>query len=784
MKYMFISLKNTASFDLKPGQKFKMLIALTLLIFSGVFVEINACNVKPSFSYSLFSNCGTPSGVTLKNTSKGSFAPKAKYFWKINNIAVDTTIGLDSIRTLLKGAGTYYVKLFSRDSTGCLDSTSATTITVTTKASKIQDQNGAYSYAPVFMNCLQYGTDPDTFRIKVIPQDTLKKLVIIWGDGTVDTSTKTLKSGQAVSHLYNKLGTFTYKIVTTNGSCRDTVYGTLYNQRVPSAGIIGPPTGSNRGCVPHIIRVINNSFNITDNTMFTWEFGDGKTYESGGGSAKDTIYHKYTTGVCGATLKITARNVCGSSFTTWNPVDISDRDIAKVSYDISCDPKLPYVFHNLSIDRYCLVPDIKQYFWDFGDGTTIGWTNSKADVTHVFKGEGDFFVKLIARNSCGDDTTIIPVKVTYLPRVGFVYNSNYGCKPLTVNVADTSKGRGITRLWTVTDKSGTVTFTDSSKTLVFSNPGKYSIKLTVTNICGTVSKTIPVYIKDYSKAAMGIITSGCAPLKVTFKNNSTSDYNTAKYFWDFGDGTNSTVKNPANKIYTIPGTYTVKVAVTDSCGSDTAKQTIQVYGLPVAAFTGDTVKCTFDSLTFNNLSSNAANYIWRFGDLSSDLVKNDLTDTKYEYSKTGTFTVRLIASSGSGCADTSTMKVKIQPGAKAVFTTNKEYACAPTTFKFTNQSFYANEYFWYVNGTLASKSLNLSDTFLKFDSTVLSVKLKVTNTSGCQNDSVTHLVFTPKNPKAIITNNDEKGCGPLSVTFDNASTNATKYSWTLGNGLS
>ncbi|MBC7425856.1 MAG: PKD domain-containing protein, partial [Bacteroidia bacterium] len=160
------------------------------------------------------------------------------------------------------------------------------------------------------------------------------------------------------------------------------------------------------------------------------------------------------------------------------------------------------------------------------------------------------------------------------------------------------------------------------------------------------------------------------------------------------------------------------------------------------------------------------------------------TDTKYEYSKTGTFTVRLIASSGSGCADTSTMKVKIQPGAKAVFTTNKDYACAPATFKFTNKSFYANEYFWYVNGTLASKSLNLSDTFLKSDSTVLSVKLKVTNTSGCQNDSVTHLVFTPKNPKAIITNNDEKGCGPLSVTFDNASTNATKYSWTLGNGLS
>jgi PKD repeat protein len=61
-------------------------------------------------------------------------------------------------------------------------------------------------------------------------------------------------------------------------------------------------------------------------------------------------------------------------------------------------------------------------------------------------------------------------------------------------------------------------------------------------------------------------TTGIAPLKVHFTD--TSDTTPWKWSWDFGDGTNSTEKNPVH-IYKKPGTYTVNLTVWNDLGSDT-----------------------------------------------------------------------------------------------------------------------------------------------------------------------------------------------------------------------
>ncbi|MBR1368723.1 hypothetical protein RJ53_04045 [Methanocalculus chunghsingensis] len=66
-------------------------------------------------------------------------------------------------------------------------------------------------------------------------------------------------------------------------------------------------------------------------------------------------------------------------------------------------------------------------------------------------------------------------------------------------------------------------------------------------------------------------TSGETPLSVRFTDESTGDITT--WQWTFGDGTTSTDQNPT-KIYTIPGTYTVSLTVSNAIGSDT-KEKIQ-----------------------------------------------------------------------------------------------------------------------------------------------------------------------------------------------------------------
>lgn len=60
-------------------------------------------------------------------------------------------------------------------------------------------------------------------------------------------------------------------------------------------------------------------------------------------------------------------------------------------------------------------------------------------------------------------------------------------------------------------------------------------------------------------------TSGTAPLKVTFTDQSTEK--PATWQWDFGDGQTSIDQNPTHT-YVSAGTYTVKLTVKNKTGSD------------------------------------------------------------------------------------------------------------------------------------------------------------------------------------------------------------------------
>ncbi|MES2618897.1 MAG: PKD domain-containing protein [Bacteroidota bacterium] len=760
----------------------KNLVLKSLVLFGFILLGKNthACNIAPVFTYNTSHTCGIPTIVKVKNTSTGTYSKKATYWWKVNNFTIDSTKGLDSTVLYLKNVGSNSIKLFVKDSTGCIDSSSAATVTVTTNAKQIVDQIGNPSYNPYWIHCIQYITDPDTFSIRFTSNDTLKQLKIFWGDGNSDLTGADVAPNTVKSHLYSSLGVYTVKIVTVNGSCVDTVYGTVYNQRQPTAGIIGPPSGSNRGCVPFVLRIVNNSYNISDNTTFSIDWGNGDKDNFAAGAYADTIYHRYTKGVCGAIIELKAQNACGSSITSWNPVDVSDKDKAKWDVSGSCDPTKDWVFQNLSSDRYCLLPDPKEYFWDFGDGTTVGWITSKADQRHKYAVEGDYIITLIAKNGCGKDTYQSKIRVYHTPKAGFVYNLNRGCKPLVLNVTDTSKGRGYTRTWTVTDKNGSQTFTDSILSYTFYNSGVYSIKLSITNPCGTSSTTQTIYVNDKPTAKFATINGSCVPLNVAYTNTSTSFFTNPSYSWDFGDGTTSTLKSPASKIYTTAGNYTVTLVVKDSCGTDTFKQTFTAYGLPKSIISGDTVGCTFDSLKFINNSTNANQFDWTYGDYTSGTTSATGLH-KHMYSLAGSFQVRLIAGTGSGCKDTSFHNVRIKPGAKALFSINQPYACAPATFKVVNNSIYGKDFRWYANGKLISTNLNPADSILNTDSTIVRLKLIATSASSCQGDSIEKIYFTPKNPKAIIGNKDS-GCGLLKVVFNNASTNAYTNNWTLGNG--
>jgi gliding motility-associated-like protein len=85
---------------------------------------------------------------------------------------------------------------------------------------------------------------------------------------------------------------------------------------------------------------------------------------------------------------------------------------------------------------------------------------------------------------------------------------------------------------------------------------------------------------DVDAAFTSSVTSGTAPLSVSFQSQSTPTG--ADHAWTFGDGDGSSAPSPSHT-YLSPGVYPVVLTVTASGCSVTAQSTITVLGEPVEA---------------------------------------------------------------------------------------------------------------------------------------------------------------------------------------------------------
>ncbi|MBN2355277.1 carbohydrate binding domain-containing protein, partial [candidate division KSB1 bacterium] len=156
----------------------------------------------------------------------------------------------------------------------------------------------------------------------------------------------------------------------------------------------------------------------------------------------------------------------------------------------------------------------------------------------------------------------------YAPNANFSASPTSGQAPLTVKFTDQSSGDITSHVWLFGDAG----FSSSSNpSHTYQNPGTYTVKLTVTGVHRSNTKTRTDYIVVSAVSGpvanfSGSPTSGQAPLTVQFTDQSSG--NITGYLWDFGDGETSTAPNPSHT-YNNYGYYTVKLTVTGPDGSDT-----------------------------------------------------------------------------------------------------------------------------------------------------------------------------------------------------------------------
>lgn len=209
-------------------------------------------------------------------------------------------------------------------------------------------------------------------------------------------------------------------------------------------------------------------------------------------------------------------------------------------------------------------------------GNEIGgeWDSWDVGETLVIEGKSDYSQILLISTKGGQGSLIASSGEGYIVASGlsadFSATPRSGIVSLSVSFTDLSTGGPTSWSWNFGD-GGSSPRQNPSHT--YTEEGRYTVTLTVSNANGSAIKTKQEYIvvsgvtpspPDADFTAN--ITSGPLPLSVQFTDLSTES--PTSWFWDFGDGTNSTEENPVH-VYQAEGTYTVSLTVTNAGGSDT-----------------------------------------------------------------------------------------------------------------------------------------------------------------------------------------------------------------------
>ncbi|AKB56538.1 PKD domain-containing protein [Methanosarcina barkeri] len=138
------------------------------------------------------------------------------------------------------------------------------------------------------------------------------------------------------------------------------------------------------------------------------------------------------------------------------------------------------------------------------------------------------------------------------------------------------------------ENDGVTDTNESNPVREFTTPGNYTVNLTASNSNGTNSKLATITVTENPEPVLPVanfstnVSEGYAPLVVQFNDSSK---NATGWHWDFGDGANSTEKNPMH-IYTVAGTYTVNLTASNEYGMNSTSVIINVFeNMPFPGYT-------------------------------------------------------------------------------------------------------------------------------------------------------------------------------------------------------
>jgi gliding motility-associated-like protein len=716
--------------------------------------------------------CQTPFTVDFTDTTPGA----AQWTW----IFYDPSSGAQNVSSVQDPSHTYNsygnfdLSLLVVDSNGC-------------RSYVFYDDYVSILAPSVGFSLQDSGCVGDTFDFTanvISPNDTsIVSYVWDFGDGT-GTQTGTTPTFQ---HAYTAPGFYdvSLTITTATGCTASRTYTAFIRVGVPPSADF--TFSDDTICFQQGVQFTDLSPQPPVITGWLWNFGDGSS------SMVQNPFHLYDLDTSGTVdpfdiTLIVYNNGCGDTLTFTDSVAVlGPFPLFYVNYN--CANPLSVEFVNQS-------GGATDYLWTFGDGTTDTVTNP----VHVYPNRGGYMANLTASNSDNGCVTNYQlfIQVT-IPDAVITPQYPVGCFPLHDTITGQFSANAALFQWNFGDPGSGVANTSNAvlDTHTYMVPGIYPVILTVTDIHAcTNTDTFDIRVNGPTAGFYADTTTGCAPLSVTFHDNS-SGFGSGidSWYWDFGNGAffGSYDVDSATAVYYAPGLYSVLLTVRDSNGC-TDDHYIYQYIRPTrpqpVINTSDTIACRNGAFNLNVWPGQYVNppctYAWDFGDGTTGTGQF----TSHSYPDNGRYNVSVITTDANGCSDTSDIDLTVYT-TPAHFSIQAVDTCVSNNGILQAQVFVnivsdSNQYVtgWDWDLDITTLPQGPSSVFYAYsvEPDTYTVSLVVTNQFGCV-DTVTDpgAVVVP-GPTGSFTFSPVSGCRPLTVNFVGSSSNSLIYTWDFDDG--
>jgi len=489
-------------------------------------------------------------------------------------------------------------------------------------------------------------------------------------------------------------------------------------------------------CVGTALIITNNTIS-TDGTKSTylWNFNDGTT-------ATDSIPTKTYLIAKNYNIDLTATSAAGCAKTFSKGVNIFPA--ANLAFTL---PAKTCVNQTVNINNTSSISSgTSTYSWDFGNSTQT----SSFSPSVTYSSAADYVVTLSSTSNNGCTSTLKDtITVNPIPVVDFDIATIQGGLSFT-NKSTISDLSTLNYVWNFGDGTSSSLTSPSHDYL---NRGTYNVVLTATssNTCkASTTKTTQYPFNDL--VDFNYSSNTCEGTAIQFRDSSVFSNSNLSYSWDFGDGSNSTLKNPG-KTYSSAGTYAVKLSVIPIVGNISSKTiNVVINPKPVVDFAVNNI-CEKGNAIFTNNTTLGKTYLWSFGNGDTSSVQNP----NKTYSKSGNYSITLNSKSDKGCENSlqKTLQVYAYPTVNIGDTINTCASSFPLDAKNIGST-----YLWSTLETTQSITANTDGNYT----------LSVTNGGLCTTKD-TVVVFLNRTSKInlgadrSLCYDEQIDAGPTGVTY-------------------